>query len=41
MIKNKKHKDKNAHNKQEQQITESVDDTKDGRFNIQNLIKYI
>lgn len=34
MIKNKKHKDKNAQNKQEQQIMESVDDNKEGRYSI-------
>ena len=31
MVKNKKHKDKNA-NKQEQQIMESVDDNLDGKY---------
>lgn len=39
MIKNKKHKDKNAHNKQEQQIIESVDDNKEGRYSFNFLYK--
>ena len=39
MIKNKKHKDKNAHNKQEQQIMESVDDNKEGKYRIKVLFK--
>ena len=39
MIKNKKNKDKNAHNKQEQQIMESVDDNKEGRYSIKILFK--
>ena len=39
MIKNKKNKDKNAHNKQEQQIMESVDDNKEGKYSIKALFK--
>lgn len=39
MIKNKKNKDKNAHNKQEQQIMESVDDNKEGKYSIKVLFK--